>query len=62
MSEMNAIVVEKYGGIENLVHKLVPKPTKLEEYDILVQYVPLCPYPRSCASKLIDPQGESYQR
>ncbi|THW30399.1 GroES-like protein [Aureobasidium pullulans] len=37
MSEMNAIVVEKYGGIENLVHKLVPKPTKLEEYDILVQ-------------------------
>lgn len=37
MSEMNAIVVEKYGGIENLVHKRVPKPTELEEYDILVQ-------------------------
>ena len=35
---MNAIVVEKYGGIDNLVHKRVPKPTISEEYDILVKY------------------------
>jgi hypothetical protein len=37
MPDMNAIVVEKYGGIENLVHKRVPKPMKLEDYDVLVQ-------------------------
>jgi NADPH:quinone reductase-like Zn-dependent oxidoreductase len=37
MPDMNAIVVEKYGGIENLVHKKVPKPSDLGEYDVLVQ-------------------------
>lgn len=36
---MNAIVVEKYGGIENLVHKKVPKPKLQEEYDLLIRYV-----------------------
>lgn len=39
MPEMNAIVVEQYGSIDNLVHKRVPKPTISEEYDILVKYV-----------------------
>jgi hypothetical protein len=29
--------VEKYGGIDNLVHKRVPKPTELGDYDVLVQ-------------------------
>ncbi|KAH0145205.1 hypothetical protein KCU82_g14890, partial [Aureobasidium melanogenum] len=37
MPDMNAIVVEKYGGIENLVHKRVPKPTELNDYDVLVR-------------------------
>ena len=37
MPDMNAIVVEKYGEIQNLVHKRVPKPTQLQDYDVLVQ-------------------------
>jgi hypothetical protein len=37
MPDMDAIVLEKYGEIENLVHKRVPKPTVLGDYDVLVQ-------------------------
>jgi hypothetical protein len=37
MPDMNAIVVEKYGDIKNLVYKRVPKPTQLGDYDVLVQ-------------------------
>ncbi|KAH0000433.1 quinone oxidoreductase, partial [Aureobasidium melanogenum] len=37
MPDMNAIVVEEYGGVENLVHKRVPKPTELNDYDVLVR-------------------------
>ena len=36
---MNAIVVEEYGGIDNLVHKIVEKPSAPEGYDVLVKYV-----------------------
>lgn len=35
---MKAIVVEKYGGIEQLVAKEVPKPGPPEGHDILVKY------------------------
>lgn len=35
---MNAVVVEEYGGIDQLVHKRVPKPSAPEGHDILVQY------------------------
>lgn len=34
---MNAIVVEKYGDVEQLVHKRVPKPSITESHDILVR-------------------------
>jgi len=34
---MNAIVVEKYGEIDNLKHRKVPKPSAPEGYDVLVR-------------------------
>lgn len=36
MSEMKAILVEKYGEIENLVSKTVPRPQKPQGYDIII--------------------------
>lgn len=35
--EMNAIVVEQYGELQNLVHKRVPKPSAPKGWDILVR-------------------------
>lgn len=34
---MNAIVVEKYGEINNLIHKEVAKPASPSGYDVLIQ-------------------------
>lgn len=45
MPDMNAIVVEEYGGIEKLVARKMPKPENPEGYDILVQYVFDCAGP-----------------
>lgn len=59
---MNAIVVEKYGGIENLVHKRVPKPTELNEYDVLVRLVlrpSIAIYPRNTEADLYSVKAAS---
>lgn len=39
---MNAIVVEEYGDIKNLVHKKVEKPSSPRGHDVLVRYVLRC--------------------
>ena len=39
--KMKAIVVEQYGGIDNLVGREVPKPAAPEGEDVLVQSVRL---------------------
>lgn len=39
---MHAIVVEKYGDIDHLVSRSVPKPGPPEGEDLLVRYVELC--------------------
>jgi len=33
---MNALVIEEYGGINNIVHKKVPKPEQPTDHDVLI--------------------------
>lgn len=35
--QMNAIVVERYGGVEQLVHKRIDKPSVSDGHDVLVK-------------------------
>lgn len=37
--QMNAIVVERYGGVEQLVHKRIDKPSVSDGHDVLVKWV-----------------------
>jgi len=39
---MNAIVVKKYGDIDQLVSQTVPKPGPPEGEDLLIRYVKMC--------------------
>lgn len=36
---MNAIVVEEYGGVEQLVHRVVARPHNPGDSDLIVRYV-----------------------
>ena len=37
---MKAIVVEKYGSIDNLVSRTVPDPGEPTGHDLLIKYIP----------------------